>query len=72
MTEQEKTFAEIDIKLFEELERSLTVQNGHAQRQPQNKQQKAYLEGIITALEILTNYTYTFNRQTNKINKISY
>jgi hypothetical protein len=72
MTEQETTFVEIDIKLFEELERCLTAQNEHAQKQPQNKQQKAYLEGIIASLEILTGYTYSFNKQTNKINKIAY
>jgi hypothetical protein len=62
----------IETKLFEELERILTIQNEYSQKTPHNKEQKAYLQGLISALEIITNYNYTFNKESNKINKIFY
>ena len=67
---QEKNFVKIDIKLFEELERVLIAQNEHAQRLPQDKQQKAYFQGIKTGLEVLTGYQYSFSTILNKIVKI--
>ncbi len=68
--EENSTFVTIDIKLFEELERVLTTQNEYSKINPEDKVQSAYVEGIISALEALSCYTYTFDKQTNKIIKI--
>ena len=55
---------------IEELERILKIQNEHTQKEPKNKEQKAYLQGIKTGLEILTDYKYSFSILLNKIIEI--
>ena len=59
-------------KTFNELERCLIANNTYAKAQPKDKEQEAYFQGLKTALEIITGYNYTFNRQNNKIAKIEW
>ena len=60
---------EIDSNILKEFEHVLIIQNEHAQR-VKNKEQNAYLNGIITGLNIATDFKYTFDKQKNKIEKL--
>lgn len=53
---------------IEQLEQFIQLQNGYTQ---QDKEQKAYIQGAISALEVITNYQYTFDKDKNKAIKTS-
>ena len=58
---------------FEELETLLIVQTEHLERQlgKKNKElQKAYVEGMRTALAVLTDYKLAFDKDSKKIVEI--
>lgn len=56
--------------IIKELEEYLQLRNGYHKARPQDKEEKAFLEGVISALHIITRYAYTFDKQQNKIIKI--